>query len=70
MARRDARRAEALAHNEASAAKSLELEAAARAARARMVERRQAMTAGMAPMESGPSMPPAKPKLSKSASSK
>ena len=45
----DARRAEALAHNEASAAKSLELEASARAAQARMVQRREAMTAGMAP---------------------
>ena len=51
MARRDARRAEALAHNEASTAKSLELEASARAARARMVGQREAMTAGMAPEE-------------------
>ena len=51
MARRDARRAEALAHNEASAAKSLELEASARAAQARMVGQREAMTAGMAPDE-------------------
>ena len=49
MARRDARRAEA--HNEASAAKSLELEASARAARARLVGQREAMTAGMAPEE-------------------
>ena len=51
IAGRDARRSEALAHNEAAVAKSHELEASARAARARVVGQRQEMTAGMAPEE-------------------
>ena len=51
MARRDARREKALAHNEVAATRRLELEASAEAARAKLVEARRAMTAGMAPEE-------------------
>ena len=51
MAQRDARREKALAHNEVAAARALELEASAEAARAKLVEERRAMTAGMAPEE-------------------
>ena len=51
IARRNARREKALAHNEMSATKRLELEASAEEARAMLVEARRAMTAGMAPEE-------------------
>jgi len=51
MARRDARRGKALAHNEVAAARQLELEASAEAARTRTIETRQAMTAGLTPEE-------------------
>jgi exodeoxyribonuclease V alpha subunit len=48
---RDARREKALAHNEMSVARCLELEASAETARAELVEARRAITAGMAPEE-------------------
>ena len=48
MARRDARREKALAHNELSATRRLELEASAETARAKLVGARRAMTVGMA----------------------
>jgi hypothetical protein len=51
MAQRDARREKALAHNELSAARRLELEASAEPARVELAEARRAMTAGMAPEE-------------------
>ena len=51
MAQRDARREKALAHNELSATRSLELEASAEAARAKLVEARRAVTAGLSPEE-------------------
>ena len=51
MARRDARRGKALAHNEVAAARQLELEASAEAARDKLVQARQAMTTGLAPEE-------------------
>jgi hypothetical protein len=40
-----------LAHNELSTTRALELEASAEAARARLIEARRAMTAGVAPDE-------------------
>ncbi len=64
IARPDARRSEALDHNEASAAMSLELEAFALAARARVVAQREAMTVGWPPMRSGSSTPPGTPRSS------
>jgi len=48
MVRRDARREKALAHNELSEPRHLELEASAETARTRLVEARRAMTAGLA----------------------
>jgi hypothetical protein len=51
MTRRDGRREKALAHNEVAATRRLELEASAETARAKFVEARQAITAGMAPEE-------------------
>jgi exodeoxyribonuclease V alpha subunit len=51
MAQRDARRRKALAHNEMSAARVLELEASAETARGALVEARRAMTAGRSPEE-------------------
>ena len=53
IAQRDARRGKALAHNEVARARRLELEASAEVALARLVEKRRAMTAGMAPEEVG-----------------
>jgi hypothetical protein len=48
---RDSRRGKARAHNEVAAARRLELEASAEAARAQLVEARRAVTAGLAPEE-------------------
>ena len=51
IAQRDTRREKALAHNELSGTRRLELEARARATQARMIEHRRALTAGMVPEE-------------------
>lgn len=53
IVQRDTRREKALAHNEVARARRLELEASAEVALTRLVEKRRAMTTGMAPEDVG-----------------